>query len=433
VIPTTNQPGDPSRSLQADRLNSIYDWSTMMGIWKTTLAVTVLVAGCISAEAGIQVAGDDSGFAQLYRSGQSAMAAGRYDEARTDFERLEKMDPSVAEVYATLGVLYFKMGSFDRAIEEIRAARKLKPGLPGLETLLSLSLAESGKYREALPGLEKAFHSAVDPELKRQAGLELTTVYTHLEMDRRAAETALELRDLYKNDPEVLYNAGKILGNSAYLTMQSLFHGSGNSVWAQLAEAEAHESQGQFADAIKSYRSVLALDPHHVSIHYRMGRTYLAQWESSHVFEDIAAAEEEFAKEIEGDPGNANAAYELAGLRWKDGNEAAAEQLYESAIRGYPDFEEAEVGLGGVLLDEQKPSLAAPHLQRATVLRPDDEVAWYRLAQAERLLGDLQAQKQALTAFQKLHALSVATRNGAASLQSQETVTPQKLGAEAQP
>ena len=404
----------------------------MMNRWKGWLAIGVLVASCGASNAGAQSADDDSDFARMYRSGQSAMAAGRYAEARADFERLEKMDPGVAEVHATLAVLCYKTGDFNRAIEEIHSARKLKPELPGLDALLSLSLAESGKYREALPGLEKAFHSANDPAVKRQAGLELTTVYTHLGMDRKAVEAALELRDLYKNDPEVLYNVGKILGNSAYLTMQDLFHGAGGSVWAQLAEAEAQESQGQFADAIVSYRIVLDMDPQRVNIHYRIGRTYLAQWESTHAAEDIAAAEEQFAKELETDPENANAAYELAGLRSKHGNQASAEQLYNSALQYYPDFEEAEVGLGGVLLHEEKPSLAVGHLQRATALRPEDEVAWYRLAQAERQLGDAQAQKQALLTFQKLHDRSASTRNKAALTQSQDSVTPQALETQAQ-
>ena len=91
------------------------------------------------------------------------------------------------------------------------------------------------------------------------------------------------------------------------------------------------------------------------------------------------------------------------------------------------------MGLGGILLDEHKPSLALPHLQRATALRADDEVAWYRLALAERELGDVQAQKAALTAFQKLHSSAAATRNKPASMQSRDSVTPQKLGPEAQP
>jgi predicted Zn-dependent protease len=123
----------------------------------------------------------------------------------------------------------------------------------------------------------------------------------------------------------------------------------------------------------------------------------------------------------------------LAGLRWKRGDEEADQQLYESAIRYYPDFEEAEVGLAGILLDEQKPSLAVGHLQRATALRADDEVAWYRLAQAERQLGDVQAQKQALAAFQRLHDRSAAARNKAALTLPQDSVSPQTLGLETRP
>jgi predicted Zn-dependent protease len=71
-------------------------------------------------------------------------------------------------------------------------------------------------------------------------------------------------------------------------------------------------------------------------------------------------------------------------------------------------------------------------MQRAAVLRAEDEVAWYRLAQANRMLGDPQAQKQALASFQKLHAQSTAARNKPPLMQSQESVTPQTLGSSSQ-
>jgi tetratricopeptide (TPR) repeat protein len=405
---------------------------------KTLIARLVLatLTTCLAVNpAAAQTATADSSFAQRYNAGQTAMAQGRYDEARADFEQLEKADASIAEVHAALGVLNYKLGSFDRAIEEIRAARKLKPALHGLDALLALSLAEAGRSREALSGLEQAFRSAPDPAVKRQAGLELTRVYTHLDMDRKAVEVALELRDRYKDDPEVLYEAGNILGNSAYVTMQQLFHNPGSeaSVWAQLAEGEAYESQGQTASAIQKYRRVLDLDPHRSNIHYRIGRTYLRQWETSHADEDRAAAADEFTKEIDADPQSANAAYELAGLRWKDGNNAEAQRLYELAIEHYPDFEEAQVGLAGVLLDEQQASQAVQHLEKAVTLRPGDEVAWYRLARGERLMGDAQAQKHAVETFQKLHAQSVASQNSTLRAQSPDAVTPQQLGAESLP
>ena len=407
----------------------------MTNIPVARLALAAFAAGLAANQTVAQTAMAGKNIDQEYRAGQTAMAQGRYDEARADFEQLEKTDASIAEVHAALGVLNYKAGHFERAIEEIRTARKLKPALAGLDALLALSLAEAGRSSEALPGLEQAFRSAPDPAVKRQAGLELTRVYAHLDMDRKAVEVALELRERYRDDAEVLYEAGNILGNSAYLTMQQLFHNpdSGASVWAQLAEAEAYESQGQTASAIASYRRVLQLDPHRENIHYRMGRTYLRQWESTHAAEDRAAAVDEFTKEIDVDPQSANAAYELAGLRSKDGNNAEAQRLYELAIEHYPDFEEAQVGLAGVLLDEQEASQAVQHLEKAVTLRPGDEVAWYRLARGERLLGDTQAQDKAVKAFEKLHARTVASQNGALRAQSPDAVTPQQLGSEPLP
>jgi tetratricopeptide (TPR) repeat protein len=371
----------------------------------------------------------EADFEHLYNAGQAAMAAGQFGDALTDFKQLRTMDPSIAEVHATLAVLYYKSGDFALAIEEIHAARKLKPGLPGLDTLLALSLAESGQDKESLPGLEKAFRASSDPALKRQAGLELAHVYSTLGMDRKAVDTALDLRDLYKNDPEVLYNVGKVLGNSAYLTMQDLFHGAKDSVWAELARAEAYESEGQVASAIQAYTDVLVLDPHHPNIHYRMGRTYLSHWQAVHEESDFKNAEAEFSKELEVNPSNANAAYELADMRRTDGDLAAAQQLYESAVKSYPNFEEAEVGLGRVLLQDNKPALALPHLQRATVLNPDDEVAWFKLAQTQRMLGDTQAQMASLTRFKELHAKSSAALNSALTPQGTNAVTPQQLNA----
>jgi len=205
-----------------------------------------------------------------------------------------------------------------------------------------------------------------------------------------------------------------------------------------MAAGRYDEALGDFErfdkmDAIVSSRSVLEVEPRRVNIHYRIARTYLAQWALSQAAEDLATAEKEFAEELEGNPGNANAAFELAGLRRKQSDNSAAQRLYESALQYNPDFEEAEVGLGGVLLNEQKPTLAVGHLQRATALRADDEVAWYRPARAERKIGDVQAQKQALATFQKLHDRSESARNKAAVTQPQDGVSPQALGLETQP
>jgi tetratricopeptide (TPR) repeat protein len=395
---------------------------------KSIFFALALLVFCLPEKTGAQNLSEDDGFRQLFNEGQAAKAEGRFSVATADFERLEKMDSTIAEVHATLGVLYYQQGNYPRAIVEIQDARKLKPSLPGLDSLLAFSLAESGREQDALRGLERAFRSPTDSQIKRQAGLELMRAYSHLDMDRNASETALQMRDLYGNDPEVLYNVGKILGNSAYITMQTLFHDAGGSPWAYLAEAEALESQGQTDQAIESYRRVLEIEPRHPNIHYQIGRTYLARWGITHAASDLSSAADQFRMELDANPSNANAAYELAGLRRQNGEFAEAEHLYESAIQFYPDFEEAQVGLGAVLLEEQKPSEAIAHLEQATKLRPEDQVAWYRLARAEGAIRQNAAAAESMAEFRRLHAKD---QFGTHRVNSPEGITPQKIDADA--
>ena len=69
------------------------------------------------------------------------------------------------------------------------------------------------------------------------------------------------------------------------------------------------------------------------------------------------------------------------------------------------------MGLGNVLTSQSKWQEALPHLERAASLRPDDEVAWYRLSQVQRSLGNIPEQRKALGVFQRLHSRSLEQQN----------------------
>jgi predicted Zn-dependent protease len=265
-----------------------------------------------------------------------------------------------------------------------------------------MSLSEVGEYPEALPGLEKGFHQAPDSDTKRMCGLQLMRAYTGLQRDRDAVTIALELNRLYPNDPEILYHTGRIYGNFAYLTLHKLEAVAPTSIWRHQAVAEAFESEGSTNLAVGEYREVLKLDPHRVKIHYRIGRTLLARWQLTHLPEDRAEAVREFEQELQLDPGNANAIYELAEIHRQMNELDQAQQLFEAAIKYYPDFEQAQLGLATTLMAQQKPDLALPHLQRAVALDADDEVAWYRLSQVNRALGNKDEQQKALAQFQRV-------------------------------
>jgi tetratricopeptide (TPR) repeat protein len=339
---------------------------------------------------------------QYSQAGQEALAAGRYDEAESAFKKLAQLDPDIAEIHATLGLVYFQEKKFNEAVPELRRALKLKPTLTRAATLLAMSLSETGEYEEALPGLEKGFQHPPDPATKRMCGLQLMRSYTGLQRDQDAVNMALQLNKLYPNDPEILYHTGRIYGNYAFLTLHKLEVVAPTSIWRHQAAAEAFESEGATNQAIGEYHEVLKLDPQRVSIHYRIGRTLLARWQLNHAAEDREQAVHEFEQELQVDPSNANALYELAEIRRQQNELDQAEQLFSSALKYYPDFEEAQVGLGTTLMALQKPDLALPHLQKAVTLNAEDEVAWYRLSQVNRALGNKDEQQKALAQFQRV-------------------------------
>jgi tetratricopeptide (TPR) repeat protein len=184
-------------------------------------------------------------------------------------------------------------------------------------------------------------------------------------------------------------------------------------VWRHQAAAEAFESQGSTNEAIGQFREVLKLDPQRVGIHYRIGRTLLARWQLNHAGDDQEQAVQEFEQELQVDPGNANAMYELAEIHRQKNELDLAQQFFSSAIKYYPDFEEAQVGLATTLMAQQKPDQALPHLQKAVMLNADDEVAWYRLSQVNRALGNKDEQQKALAEFQRVRS-QIASQQGTA-------------------
>ena len=350
-------------------------------------------------------------------------------EAKASFEKLAKLEPSVAEVHATLAAICFKLKDYEKAVSEIQIAKKLKPGLPRLDSLLGLSLAELNRFDEALPKLERGFEQSSDTATRRMCGLQLLRAYSGLNRDSDAVKTALELNRLYPDDPEVLYHTGRIYGNYAYIVMEKLHDKARGSVWMFQAQGEANESQKNYDAAIIAFNHVLQIDPNRPGIHYRLGRVYLSRFNDAHKAEDREAAKREFLAELEVYAGNGNAAYELAQMAADDGDMDEARKQYESLVARFPDFEQALVGLGGVYLQVHLEAQAVPILERATRLNADDEVAWYRLAQAERATGNREAAQKSIEKFRKLYAIASVVRSPVAA----DEVTPQQLGADARP
>jgi tetratricopeptide (TPR) repeat protein len=365
---------------------------------------------------------------QLSAEARADLVSGRFAEAEAVLVKLSSLNPGVPEIHANLGAVYFQEGKIRAAADSLRRALHLNPALTKSKTLLAICLAELGKPKEALSGLDSCFHNSADLELKRRCGLELLRVYSALHRDGQAVTTAVALNEAFPDDGEILYQTGRIYGNFAFLTMEKLREKDPNSIWMLQASAEASESQSHYDEAIGGYESVLRIEPRRPGVHYRMGRVYLARFEGAHDEKDRSLAAEQFRAELGIDPDNGNAVYELAQIQHDTGDLEQARQQFESLLAVRPEFEQALVGLAGVLIESQKPDLAVPRLRRAIALNPQDEVAWYRLARALHMLGDLQGQKKALAEFQRLHSPGNGKQAHSGVRSDAGDVTPQNVG-----
>ena len=340
---------------------------------------------------------DPAALRKYVQDGERALGEGRYAEAEAAFEKLRQMDPGTAEIHAKLGVIYYQQRKYEKAVPVLRQALKLKPGLPNLDVLLAMSLAELGRHAEALAGLEKGFRKSADLVLKRMAGLQLQRSLTALRKDSQAVEVSLELFRIYPDDAEVLYHTGRLFGNFAYLAMRQLAAVAPDSGWRHLAAGEAHEAEGNFALSAGEYREVMRVEPGRPGMHYRLGRVLLAA-------KDEAAARQEFGEELKGDPTNANAAYEAGEIDRKAGRLEAARELFAQAVKLDGEFQEARVGLGRSLIALGKAGEALAHLKKAAALDPADEIPPFHLAQVYRAAGDTAGQQRALAEFRRLRA-----------------------------
>jgi tetratricopeptide (TPR) repeat protein len=340
------------------------------------------------------------------QEGERALAEKRYADAQKSFEALRDLSPATAEVHARLGLIYFQRGKFADAVPTLRQALKLKPGLPNLDALLAMSLSELGHYEEALPVLEKTFRGSTDAVLKRMTGLHLQRTYTGLRRDREAVEVTMELSRLYPDDPEVLYHSGRLLANFAYLQTVRLAQVAPGSVWLHQAAGEANESQGLYDAAIGEYRQVLTLDPDRPGVHFRLGRALLARAHASGGDAPLEAdARKAFERELQIDPTNANAAYEIGEMQRKAGELDKALVSFRLAVQHYGEFEEALVGLGRTLAASGQTRAALEPLQKASSLNPENEVTYYHLARVHQALGNKADQEKALAEYQRLRGL----------------------------
>jgi len=294
------------------------------------------------------------------------------------------LTPAFAQDPVAKGIEEFHEGKYEAARITLEQALKHKSGDAHARTFLALSRAATGGCDVASNDLYDAFTNNQDPGLRRLAGLAL--VQCHLSHDRidAAVPVALALERDFPSDPDVLYQAARLHMKAWNDVVFQMFQKTPASYRVNQISAEIFEIQGRYADAVAEYRKAIEKNPAAINLHFRLGRALVLQ---SHSPSALTAARREFEAELQLNPNDAVAEYEIGQILVAENKPHEAAPRFERALTLSPDFGEALLAVAKIHADARHYDEAIPLLERAIKLQPANESAHYNLMIAYRNAG----------------------------------------------
>ena len=340
-----------------------------------------------------------------YKRAEAALRVGESQTAAAEFKEILKLDPGNAEASANLGVIAYKQGDLPQAKQLFTDALKRNPSLWDAKALLGLCEIRLGDANEGVALIAESFPHVRNQNVRIDAGVALIRYHQEQKTLGQVVNVIRDLEESNPDNPEVLYIAYRAYSDLAAQALAELSQKAPDSVHVHQILGEAAMAQDDFPGAILQFRKAIEVDPKAPGIHYELGRAILTN------SQDLAArqeAQQEFETELKSDPADFNSEYELGEVYRLGSNLQLAKEYFERALQLRPDFVDAQVGLGNVLVDEGKPAEAIPHFAEAVRLDPDNEGAHYKLAREYRAVGRNQDAAKEMLEFQRVHQLHAA-------------------------
>ncbi len=240
-----------------------------------------------------------------------------------------------------------------------------------------------------------------DRQSARLAGLALAQCRIGAKHFDTAGPVVAQLEKEFPADPDVLYVAANYHQKAWNDAIYRMYQKAPASYRVDQLSAEVFETQGKLDEAIVEYRKAIAKNPKAINLHYRLARVLLQQ---SHEPAALEAARKEFVAELDLNPSDAVAEYQVAQILLAQGKKADAAAHHEKAAQLRADFPEALIAVAKLRSDAKRYSDAISLLERAVQVQPRSEIAHYNLMLAYRNAGraaDAQREKAELDKIQK--------------------------------
>ena len=307
-------------------------------------------------------------------------------------------NPSNSQAWTGLGVLLYGSGHSAEAADALKHALQLNPAAPRAELFLSFSQADMRQCAIALPSLQKHFEAEPVGKLQRLTGLYLLGCSMSDQDSLSAIKIALQLKQNYPGDPDVLYETAELYTRMWTETASELMTAHPDSYRVHQLAAEVNEAQGNYDQAIREYKSALGQNPRLPQMHYRIGQLLLRKGDA----DADQKAMEEFHAELASNPQSATSALAMGEIERHQGNIELARSSYELALKIEPDLPEARVGLAQAMLAQHQVDAAQTELKGLIAQYPDNAQAHYAMMLAYREQRKLPEASAEMVIFKKL-------------------------------
>jgi tetratricopeptide (TPR) repeat protein len=332
------------------------------------------------------------------QQGTDAFQRGDLSAAEQHFSAALRIDPTLTEVQANLGLAYYADHQYDKAIDAFQEVLRRDPSLQTANSFLPLSLAAGGKCGEAVGGLEREFASNPDIKLRRVLGLSLERCWIDAGNQMEADALAQKLLAAYPDDPDVLYTAGELYGRLSSEIDLRLMQVAPNSPRTYQLMGSAAAADGNWKGAIDAYRKALHLEPNLQGAHLQIAILMLTHSPDPGAWKEALA---ELNNELKVDPTSAQAEYEIGEVYRKHDQPEPALAAFRRSLKLDPNAVPTRLGMAKTLrqLDRKPEALAA--LEPAEKRAPDDPEVHFLLAQLYRDLGRTAEAREETAAFER--------------------------------
>jgi tetratricopeptide (TPR) repeat protein len=303
----------------------------------------------------------NKGDVQLHFTLGLLLAAERqYPAGQLELEKASALQPDNLEILFNLGQTYLGSGNYARAETVLNRGLKRKPDSPA--TLALLAQVYSGQNRpvDALDLLARAHKLA--PE-----DTDIILLLARLSMSQNYFEDAIPLLESGLKVAPKRADLHAALGESYFMT-------------------------DRVEKAIEEFKVLMTLNPSAPS-YASLGLSYrhLGRFdEARHYFQDGLRL----------DPHNASCLFNIGYIEERQGNQAAAERLFQQALKSNPNFSEALLELANLRIADKRFEEAATLLRRYVKVSRDPASGYYKLAMVERSLHQTEAAQKDLDLFQ---------------------------------